>query len=98
MVYFPNATAADIMDGQCADCRLPDDAPCPIMHVQLEHNYGQTGNEDLEDAMNKLIDENGKCMMKPLIDALRFDGKGEYLFRPPMVGDADPSVVESDNG
>lgn len=57
MAYFPNATAADVLDAQCADCPLGhgwndrrqgelfdaerEPRPCPVLFVQLEFNYKQ---------------------------------------------------------
>lgn len=57
MAYFPNSTAGEILDAQCADCplgagwndpaqqRLFDDETeyrgCPVMLIQLTQNYKQ---------------------------------------------------------
>ena len=72
MAYFPNSTAGEVLDIQCGDCKLPNDAPCPILLVQANYNYDQLkdGNERLREAMSCLINDEGKCLMKPLIDEI----------------------------
>jgi len=72
MAYFPNGTAGLVLDEQCANCRLADDAPCPILWAQMEYNYTQLneGEENLKDLMNFLVDSKGNCKMKPLIDEI----------------------------
>lgn len=72
MAYFSNGTEGMILDEQCAVCIHEDqDAGCPIALVQMLYNYDQIGNDDLQAAMNILINEKGRCQMKPLIDKLR---------------------------
>ena len=70
MAYFSNGSEGSVLDKQCNDCRVADDAPCPILLVQLLYNYKQLdeGNEKLREAINLLIDDGGTCQMKPLID------------------------------
>lgn len=70
MAYFPNATAGDILEQQCADCPLGDgieEESCPILLVQLLYNYDQCDNKKLAEAMNCLINEDGICQMRPLL-------------------------------
>lgn len=86
MVYFSNGTHGGVLDAQCGECRVPGDAPCPILHVQLIYNYDQLKTPVLREAMNLLIDTDGKCLMKPIIDDIKL-GKETQTFRPPMVGD-----------
>lgn len=70
MAYFPNSSAGETLDQQCSDCKIPDDAPCPVLLAQMVYNYEQVGNPKLKDCLNTLIDEKGNCQMKPLIDKL----------------------------
>jgi hypothetical protein len=66
MAYFANATEGDQLEMQCETCPVGDEA-CPIKLVQLVHNYDQCGNDQLKQAMNVLIDEEGQCQMLPLL-------------------------------
>ena len=70
MAYFANGTCGEVLDMQCIECHIPDDAPCPVLIVQGLYNYDQLkkGNELLQKAMNKLVDEKGNCLMKIEID------------------------------
>ena len=69
MAYFSNGTEGMVFDEQCLDClHIDPDIGCPIALVQLNFNYDQVGNKKLEEAMDCLIDKDGKCQMKPLID------------------------------
>lgn len=70
MAYFPNGSAGEHLENQCGACLhgRDDDIGCPIAHVQMEYNYSQGGNEDLEAAITIMINEKGDCQMKPLID------------------------------
>jgi len=82
MAYFANGTEGEILDEQCSDCRIPDDAPCPVLWVQTHYNYKQLdkGKETLtSELMNCLVDENGKCLMKVEIDKVWGD---EYFSGP----------------
>ena len=76
MAYFPNGTSGEVLDEQCTECYIPDDAPCPVLNIQGQYNYKQLnkGNKDLENAMNLLIDEKGNCLMKIQIDAINGGG------------------------
>ena len=68
MTFFSNATYGDFLDAQCDDCihGLDADVCCPIALVQMYFNYGQS--EKIERCLNMLVDKNGYCQMKPLID------------------------------
>ena len=69
MAYFPNGTAGMILDSQCGECIHEDpDAGCPIAMVQMEYNYEQIGNDNLEKCMNALVSEEGVCLMKLAIE------------------------------
>lgn len=73
MAYFANGAEGSILESQCSDCILPDDAPCPILWMQMEWNYDQLENGEetkVSEVMNLLIDEKGYCQMKPLLDKL----------------------------
>jgi len=57
MAYFSNASEADVLDEQCADCPLgygwndpaqgklfddePQPKPCPVVLIQMTYNYTQ---------------------------------------------------------
>jgi len=77
MAYFANGSEGMVLDDQCCHCRVSDEHPCPIQRVQLNYNYEQChkGNELLREAMNELIDANGNCQMKPVIDDHLVDKK-----------------------
>ncbi len=80
MAYFPNGSSGDVFDEQCADCPLGygwndprqgslfenerEPKPCPVALVQLEFNYKQVGNKDLERAMSVLVKDNGECQVR----------------------------------
>jgi len=71
MAYFPNGTAGEYLDEQCAECIHEDpEAGCPLALVQMEFNYSQhnKGNEELKKAMDWLIDAHGDCQIKKMID------------------------------
>ena len=71
MAYFPNVTAGEHLDKQCADCIHEDpEAGCPLALVQMEFNYSQhnNGQAKLRKCLNLLINEHGDCQMKKLID------------------------------
>jgi hypothetical protein len=70
MAYFANGTEGLILDNQCAECPLGQKA-CPIMAVQLMHNYDQCGNPNLQEAMSKLVNEQGLCQLKPLLTSMQ---------------------------
>lgn len=67
MAYFPNSTARAVLDNLCAECPISDDAPCPILFVQMVYNYDQVDIPKLREAMTVLVDEAGTCKMRPLI-------------------------------
>lgn len=75
MAYFPNGSAGEILDNQCAKCEFigPDD-PCPVMFVQNWYNYEQVGNKDLAGCLNYLVSEKGICQMRQALIKSR-DGK-----------------------
>lgn len=70
MAYFPNGTAGEVLDNQCGECKLSDEAPCPVLFVQMTFNYSQLddGNKPLREAMDYLVNEDGRCQMKDCID------------------------------
>lgn len=72
MVYFSNGSEGDALDDQCIECLHNEDilGLCPIVEIQMEYNYKQCdkNNKDLRAAMNRLVDENAHCRMKPLIN------------------------------
>lgn len=77
MAYFANSTEGSILDKQCAECIIPDDAPCPILSAQMTYNYDQCrdGQENLRDCLNMLVsDDGGICLMKQILDKLTAEG------------------------
>jgi hypothetical protein len=68
MAYFPNGSAGEVLDEQCAEC-LPDE-PCPVFLVQMEYNYTQCedGQEKMRSLLNFLVDKKGTCQMKKYIN------------------------------
>ena len=70
MAYFANSTEGEILNRQCGECRIPDDAPCPVLMAQQIYNYVQVDNENLKLCLRELVDIKGNCKMKPLIDGL----------------------------
>ncbi len=69
MAYFANSTEGDKLQQQCDICPLGR-KQCPIMNVQLVHNYDQCGIPKLRDAMNLLVNEDGICQLRPLLDPM----------------------------
>lgn len=65
MAYFPNSSAGEVLDSQCAQCPLGD-GPCPVASVQLLYNYDQLedGQEKLQSALTTLVDEAGICQVR----------------------------------
>jgi hypothetical protein len=73
MAYFSNSCEGDTLDNQCAECPVGKNpnAPCPVLLAQLHWNYKQFTNgkpNEIADILNVLVDKNGVCQMKPLID------------------------------
>ena len=71
MAYFSNSTEGDILDQQCDDCIVPDDAPCPVLLAQIMYNYDQIENEKLEKCLNLLVNKAGECQMKKVLDKMK---------------------------
>jgi len=65
MAYFPNGSAGEVLDNQCAECPLGD-GPCPVLLVQMMYNYDQlaVGQEKLREAMTILVDNGGICQVR----------------------------------
>lgn len=88
MVYFPNGTAGMVLDEQCSNCPVGEDA-CPIYAVQMVYNYDQlkNGNKDLKDAMTMLVDDKGRCQM---LESLKRAGRSKPDPDPTPI---DPSTL-----
>ncbi len=72
MAYFPNGSSSMAFDVTCLECIHEDqEVGCPVWRVQTSFNYDQTDNEKLREALTMLVNEKGKCQMKPYIDKLR---------------------------
>lgn len=72
MAYFANGTEGMTLDEQCYGCiyGLSDESYCPIHHAQLEFNYDQLSNDQLQQCLNILINKKGICKMKETLDKL----------------------------
>ena len=70
MAYFPNGAAGSVLEDQCGECLhgRDDSVMCPVYFVQITFNYSQNGNTDLEKCLNWLVDEEGDCRMKDVLD------------------------------
>ena len=72
MAYFPNGTSVAILEKQCSDCQISDDSPCPILFAQMNFNSEQLDNPGIANILNELVSKEGICLMKPLIDDIRW--------------------------
>lgn len=69
MAFFSKGSDSDVLEKQCVTCIHEDPGTgCPIFYIQFTYNYDQVDNDDLKEAMNSLINEEGLCQMKPLIE------------------------------
>ena len=75
MAYFPNGSAGECFDNQCARCKYGQLA-CPIAWVQMEHNYDAVGNEVATKILGALVSDDGKCAMFAL-DPAGMSGSGK---------------------
>jgi len=84
MAYFSNGSEGMVLDEQCAKCPVANDACCPILRVQMTYNYKQLDSNSEEtlasEVMNCLVDENGACQMKPIIENRLVDKNQGDLF------------------
>ena len=76
VAYFPNGSAGEVLDNQCAGCLLGD-AGCPTQLVQLMYNYDQIDVPKLREAMEILVSEEGKCKTGSLLADLGLPEGGE---------------------
>ena len=88
MAYFPNASAGEVLDAQCADCPLgfgwndknqqqlfdrePEPRPCPVAFAQLTYNYEQ-------------FDKQGKRTKVADVLDLLVSESGECMVRKELV-------------
>lgn len=70
MAYFSNSSEGEVLDIQCQECHIPNDAPCPVLWVQQNYNYDQVRNQLARAIISCLVDDNGTCQMKKQIDKL----------------------------
>ena len=70
MAYFSNGCEGETLDNQCCDCPLGE-LPCPTTLVQLTFNYDQCSNEKLKEAMTMLVDDDGICQTRKLLEKIR---------------------------
>lgn len=83
MAYFSNSTEGMILEEQCAECPVANDAPCPILWVQITYNYEQIQNGErtkMSELMDCLVNEKGECQMKPIIETGLVDKRQQDLF------------------
>ena len=84
MAYFANGSEGMVLDEQCEQCHIDVDMPCPILLLYLEYNYKQVNNPDLRKAMDILVNEQGICQMRLLLDAkmrrVKDDPRQQSLF------------------
>lgn len=71
MAYFPNGSAGEILDNQCAECPLGKE-PCPIAATHLFYNYDQFDKQGQPiqvavDILNTLVNKEGICQLKPML-------------------------------
>jgi len=76
MCYFANSTEGMVLDEQCLNCFYlldTEDRPtlCPVHSLHLSYNSEQLKNQQLRDALNVLVNENGVCQVKKLVDKIR---------------------------
>ena len=62
MAYFPNGTAGECFDNQCAKCKYGEE-PCPIALVQMNYNYDACNNKVATAILGALVKNDGRCMM-----------------------------------
>lgn len=68
MAYFSNSTSGSILDEQCGECMVPHDAPCPVLFCQTTYNYSQVSKPDQKTVLDNLVDDEGICKMKKVLD------------------------------
>ena len=62
MAYFPNGSAGECFDEQCARCRFGM-SPCPIAMVQMMHNYDACNVPVARAILDELVSDDGTCSM-----------------------------------
>ncbi|MCK9274831.1 MAG: hypothetical protein M0P57_07060 [Syntrophales bacterium] len=69
MAYFQNGTDSELIDNECRNCELGKEL-CPVYLAQCLFNFEQMeeGKERLMQVLHLLIDDNGTCQMKKLIE------------------------------
>lgn len=95
MAYFSNGTEGEILDDQCMKCPFGNQA-CPVYEVQTFYNYKQmnSGNKDLKDAMEMLINEPGICRMRVLLESNLMKIAGNPTMEKPPGIPLHPHVKE----
>jgi len=87
MAYFSNGTEGVRLDSQCSECLVPDDAPCPILLAQTHFNYDQCDIPKLRECLTVLVDENGICRMKSILDKLGMPADMEPIIQINLTKD-----------
>ena len=62
MAYFPNSSAAKVLDKQCEKCKFGKRS-CPIFEVQVLYNHDAVNNDIATKILNSLIADDGTCSM-----------------------------------
>lgn len=62
MAYFPNGSAGECFDAQCAKCRYGEGA-CPVWLAQTEFNYQAVNNAVASKILSMLVRDDGTCTM-----------------------------------
>lgn len=78
MAYFPNGSAGQLFDEQCARCRYGV-AECPIYRVQYNHNYSACNVPEARSILDQLVQDDGTCRMFAIDPA--------WFTKPPEQGD-----------
>ncbi len=79
MAYFANGSEGGVFDEECSTCKLGE-LPCPIAGVQMTYNYDAVNNKVATKILGELVEDSGKCRMKPLLSTLGVKGKPSDKF------------------
>ncbi len=78
MAYFQNGTESEMLDAECKTCALGNDT-CPVYLAQCLFNSDQMreGQERIMQLLHLLIDDDGICQVKRLLENSRGDPQQE---------------------
>jgi hypothetical protein len=69
MAYFPNGSAGEVLDNQCADFPLGEKT-CPVALAQALFNYSQFTNgkpNTVAEVLEVLVNKDSICQLRPLL-------------------------------